>query len=93
MTRRKSKYVGKKFGRWKCVHIGINIATSRYRGINYYYVFERVTHDNKCYKQIRLNSSQACKVYRGLRTVEDYLHSRQANPSSCYITQIYYRFK
>lgn len=91
--KRRSKYVGMKFGKWTCVHIGINIATARYDGINYYYVFERQTSDGKCDKQVRLNSSQACKVYRGEKTVEYYSEKYSNEKSLDYTKQIRYRFK
>lgn len=91
--KKKSKYLGKKFGNWTCVHIGINVASSKYRGMNYYYVFERITSDGKCNKQVRLNSSQASKVYKGSKTVEFYSEKYNKIISADYTKQIRYRFK
>ena len=78
--KRKSKYLGNLFGNWKCTHVGIaNVQGKKAKWAghrNYYYIFERVTSDKVCEKMVRLNSSEAAKVYQGLTTVEDIAQKR-----------------
>lgn len=83
-SRRTSKYVGKNFGGWECVEIGIaNIQGRKSKAPgarNHYYVFERRTSDNKADKIVRLNSSEAAKVYKGIKCVEEIVdHRIQSN--------------
>lgn len=79
---KKSKYLNKMFGSWKCTHVGISHVQgkrARYAGHRtYYYIFERMTSDNKAEKLIRLNCKEAAKVYQGKTTVEELVTKREA---------------
>lgn len=85
MARRKqrtSKFVGYEFDNgWVCT--GINIAhttlTHRNGGPTYWYAFERRTSDGKFDKWIRVEASDATKIYRGELTVEAVCNKLEAN--------------
>jgi len=93
---RKSKYVGKQFGNWTCTAIGIaNVQGKRAKWaghLSYYYIMERMTSDNKAEKMIRLNCSEASKVYQGLITVEEILDKREAKNSREFTRKVSYHF-
>ena len=61
---RKSKYLGMVSGQWVCTHVGVaRVQPTFYKGTrteclrpghqSYYYIFERMTSDNKAEKMIR----------------------------------------
>ena len=79
---RKSKYVNKQFGNWTCVGIevykvqpvflkGSKVRSARPYHQCYTYIFQA-----KSGLAVRLNFAQAVKVYRGERTVESYIASK-----------------
>ncbi len=102
--KRTSKYVGKKFDNgWICTAIGIATVQAKKKkngkGLakrpghqNYYYVFERRTSDNLADKIIRLNSSEASKVYRGIICVEELLDIREKKPTKKICKSVHYHF-
>lgn len=99
--RRTSKYLGKEFDNgWKCTYVGIASVHLRRKHknavsvghINYYYIFERLTSDNKALKMIRLDSSEAAKVYRGERRVEELVQERMNSSQKRFTQKISYHF-
>ena len=94
MTR--SKYLGKTFGNWVCVHVGVNSvqgARAKWSGHrSYYYVFARITSDGKAEKMIRLNSNEAAKVYQHKVLVEDILNKREATKQYSFTRKVSYSF-
>lgn len=95
--KRTSKYLGKEFDNgWVCTHVGIaSVQGKRAKAvghINYYYVFERMTSDNKAQKLIRLNSSQAAAVYQGKISVEDLVEKRVAKDENAFTRKVSYHF-
>ena len=94
--KRTSKYLFKKFGNWTCTHIGINNVQSKGAKApyhqNYYYIFERLTSDGKADKMIRLNSTEASKVYRGVVSVEEILNKRESINESRFARKVSYHF-
>lgn len=93
---RTSKYLGKEFGNWICVSMGINnIQGKRAKAPyhqNYYYVFQRKTSDGKAMKSIRLNSTEASKVYKGKVDVETILTRRENSLTNSFTRGVTYRF-
>lgn len=81
----RSKYLNKQFGNWECIEVGIanvQLKKSKCPGrLNYCYYFERVCHDldeNINIKQIiKLNSSEAARVYHKNCTIEELLNRRE----------------
>lgn len=90
--KRTSKYVGKTYNGWTVVHIGVATvqgAKAKYayhRG--YYYLVERITSDQKCTKQVRLNANRMCALARGQFDIEAYAdrnaHSKVATRKTNY---------
>jgi len=71
--KRQSKFVGKTFDNgWTCTGINVASCTLRHKngGPNYWYAFERRTSDGKLDKWIRVEGSDATKIYKGKITVE-----------------------
>ena len=93
---RKSKYVGKKFGNWTCVEMGLAHVCGKRTKVpgarNHYYVFERRTSDGKADKIIRLNSTEAARVYRGEVTVESLADMRQTRRQTSAASKVTYYF-
>lgn len=91
-----SKYLGKTFGNWTCVSIGINNVQGKKAKApyhqNYYYIFQRKTSDGKALKSIRLNSGEASKVYKGKVDVETILTKREAKAITSFNRGVTYRF-
>ena len=58
----------------------------------YYYIFERLTSDNKAMKMIRLNASQANTVLKGLKTVEYFSELKEAKRSQDFEKKVSYSF-
>ena len=70
---RNSKYIGLKSGDWTCTYIGVARVQPTYlKGTkklskrphhqNYYYIFERPTHDHKAEKMIRVSEYQVRRI-------------------------------
>jgi hypothetical protein len=105
---RKSKYIGLKIGDWICTHVGVDRvqpayklkrdalgkrARNKYPGhMSYYYIFERLTHDGKAMKMIRLSAAQANYVLKGIKTVEDYAIQKEQLRSQEFIKKVSYSF-
>ena len=101
---KKSKYLNKKFDHnWICTHVGVaNVSGAFYKGTrkrtkrpghrNYYYIFERVTSDNKAEKLIRLSAYQARKVYLGKVQVENLAKARARRNVEKFTSKISYHF-
>lgn len=103
--KRTSKYLNKEFDNgWVCTFVGLARKQSKYlkksrtlsknQNMTYYYIFERMTSDNKAQKMIRLNATLAAKVYRKEITVESILEQREQNKKkqNKFITKVSYHF-
>jgi hypothetical protein len=100
---RKSKYFGYKNGEWVCTHVGISrvqpafkkgtrIRAKRPGHRSYYYVFERLTHDGKAEKMIRLTAAQAKLVYDGVFNVEYYADLFKTKQNPRFVEKVSYSF-
>jgi hypothetical protein len=105
---RKSKYIGLKIGDWICTHVGVDRVQPAYKlkrdalgkrvrnkypgHMSYYYIFERLTHDGKAMKMIRLSAAQANYVLKGIKTVEDYAIQKEQLRSPEFIKKVSYSF-
>ena len=99
---KKTKYLNKVFGAWKCVSVGIarvqgkrtktNAVSKQPGRQTYFYIFERPTSDGKASKIVRLSAQQAAKVYRGQLSVEDIVDSRVAKNVEAVATRVSYHF-
>lgn len=105
---RKSKYIGLKIGDWICTHAGVDRVQPAYKlkrdalgkrvrnkypgHRSYYYIFERLTHDGKAMKMIRLSAVQANYVLKGIKTVEDYAIQKEQLRSQEFIKKVSYSF-
>jgi hypothetical protein len=105
---RKSKYIGLKIGDWICTHVGVDRVQPAYKlkrdafgkrvrnkypgHMSYYYIFERLTHDGKAMKMIRLSAAQANYVLKGIKTVEDYAIQKEQLRSQEFIKKVSYSF-
>lgn len=100
---RKSKYLGMRSGDWRCSHVGVDRVQPKFKqGTKvpskrpghqlYYYIFERLTSDNKAMKMIRLSAAQASKVWKGLKTVEYFAELKEAKRSQEFTKKVSYSF-
>ena len=93
---RTSKYLNKMFGNWKCTYVGIanvqGARSARPGHLNYYYIFERTTSDGLCDKMIRLNSSEASLVYKGVKLVEEIAVERKKESPTEFTRKLSYHF-
>jgi hypothetical protein len=105
---KKSKYLGMQSGEWECTHVGVERVQPAFkekRDANghrvrnkfpghqsYYYIFERLTSDNKAMKMIRLNARQANLVLKGKYTVEHYSEQKEAERSQAFKNKVSYAF-
>lgn len=105
---KKSKYLNQIFGNWECTHVGVERVQPAYtlqRGedgkklrskraghCSYYYIFERLTSDQKAMKMIRLGYWQAKKVLRGECTVEYFAEKKEAKRSQAFKNKVSYCF-
>lgn len=100
---RTSKYIGMQDGDWTCTHVGIATVTPTFKPgtkvrhksaghRQYYYIFERPTHDNRAEKMVRLSASQALFVLKGLKTVEEYADKKKAARSRAFKNKVSYSF-
>ena len=103
-----SKYLNKTFGDWKCTHVGVaniqpaytknydengrKIRSKRAGHRSYYYIFERLTSDEKAMKMIRLGYWSAKKVLRGERTVEYFAEKKSRQHSQEFTKKVSYSF-
>ncbi len=106
--KKNSKYLNKIFGDWKCTHVGVaniqpaftekrdeagkKIRSKRAGHRSYYYIFERLTSDQKAMKMIRLGYWQAKKVLRGECTVEDFAQKKERKRSQVFKEKVSYSF-
>lgn len=92
----RSKYLNKTFGNWTCTHVGIAYVSGKKLKSNgtrnYYYIFERRTSDGLADKLVRLNSSEASRVYKGELSVEEVAEMRKANNESEFARKVSYHF-
>jgi hypothetical protein len=104
---KKSKYLDMKSGDWSCTHVGVADVQPAFcrRKVNgkrvrskspgsqqYYYIFERLTSDNKAMKMIRLNASQVRQVLNGKYTVEDLAKKKAAKRNQVFKNKVSYSF-
>lgn len=100
---RKSKYLGLKSDNWTCSYVGVaRVQPTFKRGSRvrskqpghqtYYYIFERITSDNKAMKMIRLTAAQASKIFTGKCTVEDFAKKKAAKKSQDFTKKVSYSF-
>lgn len=104
---KKSKYLGMINGDWECTHVGVSevqpaykqtkvdgkrVRTKSHGHQNYYYIFERLTSDEKAMKMVRLGYWQAKKVWRGDKTVEDFAVKKEVRRSPIFKEKISYSF-
>lgn len=103
-----SKYLNKTFGDWTCTHVGVARVQPVFRDTrgfdgkklrnkypghqSYYYIFERLTSDQKAMKMIRLNANQASKVLKGECTVEDFAVKKEHKRSQTFKEKVSYSF-
>lgn len=92
----KSKYYNKQFGNWTCTHVGLaNVQGKKSKAPgarNHYYIFERRTSDGLADKMVRLNSSEACKVYRGEISVDQIVARRKEKKVADFAHKVSYHF-
>jgi hypothetical protein len=97
-----------KIGDWICTHVGVDRVQPAYKlkrdafgkrvrnkypgHMSYYYIFERLTHDGKAMKMIRLSAAQANYVLKGIKTVEDYAIQKEQLRSQEFIKKVSYSF-
>lgn len=105
---KKSKILGFRSGEWLCTHVGVASVQSVFtrkvddngRKIkskspghrNYYYIFERLTHDDKALKMIRLTAAQARLVFRGQATVEEISQKKERRRSQIFSRKVSYSY-
>ncbi len=58
----------------------------------YYYIFERLTHDGKAMKMIRLSAAQAKLVLAGKKTVEEFSLQKEKERSQTFTRRVSYSF-
>jgi hypothetical protein len=105
---RKSKYLGMTNGDWTCTHVGVERVQpafkekrdhlgrrvrTKYPGHqSYYYIFERLTSDQKAMKMIRLNAKQVRQVLDQKYTVEDFAQKKELERSQTFTQKVSYSF-
>ncbi len=105
---KKTKYLGLKVGNWQCTYVGVDrvqpaytqkldeygkkIRSKRPGHQSYYYIFERLTSDQKAMKMIRLGYWQAKKVLRGECTVEYFAEKKERKRSQVFKNKVSYSF-
>ena len=103
-----SKYLNKTFGDWTCTYVGVasvapaftekrdeagrKIRSKRPGHRSYYYIFERLTSDEKAMKMIRLGYWAAAKVLNGERTVEYFAQKKARQRSQEFTKKVSYSF-
>ena len=100
---KKSKYLGMTNGDWTCTHVGIATVTPTFKPgtrvrhksaghRQYYYIFERLTHDLKAEKQVRLSAAQILRVKNGYQTVEENADKKKATRTKTFTNKVSYTF-
>ena len=104
---RKSKYIGLVCGEWICTQMGIayvqpiycqrKVGGKRVRSKSpgsrqYYYNFERRTHDGKAVKMVQLSAAQARLVLDRKKTVEEYALKKEEKRSQIFTQNVSYSF-
>ena len=104
----KSKYKGFQSGEYVCTYIGLASVTGAFRKKkvdgkrvratstghrHYYYIFEKVTSDNKAKKMVRLNANQMLLVANGVKTVNDYVKLKTETLVPSFTNKIGYSFR
>jgi hypothetical protein len=105
---RKSKYLGMRDGDWFCSHVGVDrvqpaytqkkdengrkVRSKRAGHRTYYYIFERLTSDEKAMKMIRLGYWQAKQVFNGERSVEYFAEKKARKRSQVFTQKVSYAF-
>lgn len=105
---KKSKYLNQIFGSWECTHVGVARVQPVYRDTvgpngkklrnkfpghqSYYYIFERLTSDQKAMKMIRLNARQVRQVLDQKHTVEDFARKKELERSQVFTQKVSYAF-
>ena len=105
---KKSKYLGMKSGDWECSYVGVarvqpafkekrddfgRRVRNKYPGHQtYYYIFERLTSDQKAMKMIRLNAQQVRQVLDNKYTVEDFAQKKELKRSQTFVQKVSYSF-
>jgi hypothetical protein len=105
---KKTKYLGMKNGDWSCTHVGVDriqpaftqkkdetgkkIRSKRAGHCTYYYIFERLTSDEKAMKMIRLGYWQAKQVFSGERSVEYFAEKKARRRSKVFTQKVSYSF-
>ena len=105
---KKSKYLNMKSGDWECTYVGVDRVQpafkekrdflgrrvrNKYPGHQtYYYIFERLTSDNKAMKMVRLSARQAQQVLVGKYTVEDFAQKKETARSQVFKEKVSYSF-
>ena len=103
-----SKYLGMRSGDWECTHVGVARVQPAYKNKRgqdgkklrnkfpghqtYYYIFERLTHDLKAMKSIRLTANQANLVLKGKVTVEELAVKKERKRSQEFVKKVSYSF-
>jgi hypothetical protein len=103
----RSGFYGMRSGDWKCTHVGVASITGAYKQKkvngkavrnktpghrNYYYIFERLTSDQKAMKMIRLTAQQVRRVRDGWFTVEELADKKAAKRSQVFKEKVSYSF-
>lgn len=105
---KKTKYLGMINGEWECTHVGVDrvqpvftqkrgedgkkIRSKRAGHQSYYYIWERLTSDEKAMKMIRLGYWQVKQVLSGERTVEDFALKKERKRSQEFTRKVSYCF-
>lgn len=105
---KKTKYLGMVNGEWECTHVGVDrvqpvftqkrgedgkkLRSKRAGHQSYYYIWERLTSDEKAMKMIRLGYWQVKKVLSGERTVEDFATKKERKRSQEFTKKVSYSF-
>lgn len=105
---KKTKYLGMRNGNWECTHVGVasiqpaytknkdenghKIRSKRAGHRSYYYIFERLTSDEKAMKMIRLGHWQVKQLLTGKRTVEYFAEKKASKRSQVFENKVSYCF-
>lgn len=105
---KKTKYLGMKNGDWECTYVGVakvqpaftknkdeagrKIRSKRAGHRSYYYIFERLTSDEKAMKIVRLGYWQVKQLLTGARTVEYFADKKARKRSQVFENKVSYCF-
>ena len=100
----RSKYLNRRFDNgWTCTHVGTASKSRVFKKgtrtrneypnhQTYYYIFERRTSDGLADKLVRLNATEAAKVWRGELTVEGIANERKEKRENDFVKKVSYHF-